>query len=61
MKKITSILGLILIALPSFSQPADDVKDPKAKAILEELSLKNASYSSIKAEFTYRLFNSESS
>ena len=57
MKKITRILGLILIALPAFSQPADDVKDPKAKAILEELSLKNASYSSIKAEFTYRLFN----
>ena len=57
MKKITSILGLILIALTLFSQPADDVKDPKAKVILEELSLKNSSYSSIKAEFTYRLFN----
>jgi outer membrane lipoprotein carrier protein len=55
MKRLTGTLGLIIIALTLFAQPADDVKDPKAKAILEKLSIKNKSYSTISAEFDYRL------
>ena len=61
MRKIIGTLGLIIIAITLHAQPADDVKDPKAKAILEELSKKNKSYSSIKAEFSYKLENKDES
>ncbi|MDA9563496.1 outer membrane lipoprotein carrier protein LolA [Flavobacteriales bacterium] len=59
MNKIVTTLGVILINLTLFAQTPDPVKDPKAKAILEELSIKNKSYSSIKAEFAYRLQNKD--
>lgn len=60
MKKLLST-GLILVVILSFqlltAQENRNVKDPKAKAILDKLSATNKGYSSISADFIYKLEN----
>lgn len=60
MKKILIISALSFFMLNVIlikAQENSDVKDPKAKAILDKLSAKNKSYTSIEAEFDYKLEN----
>lgn len=60
MKKILIISALSVFILSSNiikAQENTDTKDPKAKAILDKLSSKNKSYTSIEAEFDYKLEN----
>ena len=45
----------MLMILPAFSQ----VKDPKAVALLDEVSAKTKSYKSIRAEFSYTMENKQ--
>jgi outer membrane lipoprotein carrier protein len=54
MKKILSI-GIILLSFSCFSQ----TKDPKATALLDEVSTKTKSYKSIKADFSYKMENKQ--
>lgn len=54
MKRTISIL-FILIAFSCFSQ----VKDPKATALLDEVSAKTKAYKSVKADFTYTMENKQ--
>jgi outer membrane lipoprotein-sorting protein len=54
MKRILSI-ALILISFSGFSQ----TKDPKATALLDEVSTKTKSYKSIKADFSYTMENKQ--
>ncbi len=51
MNRLLTLLFALLTALSSFCQ-TNDTQDPKAKAILDELSSKTKAYTSIKAEFT---------
>ena len=53
MKKLSIIVLTSLISLTSFGQEVD----VKAKAILDKLSAKTKSYSTIKAEFQYSISN----
>ena len=53
----TLSMGLLLSAIAQNEAPA--VKDPKAKKILDELSDKGKSYSSVVASFEYNLLNSD--
>jgi len=46
---------MMLMILPAFSQ----VKDPKAVALLDEVSAKTKSYKSIRAEFSYTMENKQ--
>jgi len=59
--KIAGVIALLGWAFAANAQqtPADNTtpKDPKAKAILDKLSQKNKSYSTIKADFEYTLKN----
>jgi outer membrane lipoprotein carrier protein len=54
MKKILVIV-IILLSFTSFSQ----TKDPKATALLDEVSAKTKSYKSIKADFSYSMENKQ--
>jgi len=54
MKEILSIV-IILFSFPCFSQ----TKDPKATALLDEVSTKTKSYKSIKADFSYTMENKQ--
>lgn len=54
---IISVL-LTIFSLNLIAQTNTQVKDPKAKAILDQLSAKNKSYTSIEASFEYKLENS---
>tara|TARA_Y100000782_G_C10189044_1_gene269141 strand:+ start:15232 stop:15906 length:675 start_codon:yes stop_codon:yes gene_type:complete len=62
MKKILTLnIAFLFVALFTYAQQTDedvDVKDPKAKAILDQLSAKSKSYSSVVAAFSYNLKNS---
>lgn len=51
--KITLTALLILFSMVGFSQ----VKDPKAVALLDEVSAKAKSYKSIKVDFSYTMIN----
>ena len=54
MKEILSI-GIMLLSFSCFSQ----TKDPKATALLDEVSTKTKSYKSIKADFSYKMENKQ--
>jgi outer membrane lipoprotein carrier protein len=54
MKEILSI-AMVLISFSCFSQ----TKDPKATALLDEVSAKTKSYKSIKADFSYTMENKQ--
>jgi outer membrane lipoprotein carrier protein len=54
MKTIFSII-LAALTLSGFSQP----KDPKASALLDEVSVKTKSYKSIKVDFSFTMFNAK--
>lgn len=59
---LTSLLLIFTFSTTMFAQQAGDdvdMKDPKAKAILDQLSKKNKSYSTIVAKFDYRLQNKD--
>jgi len=59
MKKILIISALIINSTFGIVTAQEDknVKDPKAKVILDKLSAQNKSYKSIEAEFEYKLVN----
>lgn len=60
MKIVTRTVFVLTLGLGFFlgqAQENKNVKDPKAKAILDQLSEKNSSYKSIAADFTYKLEN----
>jgi outer membrane lipoprotein carrier protein len=54
MKEILSIV-ILLLSFSGFSQ----TKDPKAAALLDEVSAKTKSYKSIKADFSYTMENKQ--
>src|ERR1039457_3756772 len=54
MKKIFIPL-FVIIAFTGFAQ----IKDPKASALLDEVSAKTKAYKSIKADFTYTMENKQ--
>ncbi|CAN5163829.1 hypothetical protein BH09BAC5_BH09BAC5_17410 [soil metagenome] len=51
-KKITLSIPALLIAVIAFAQPSDPNYDPKAKAILDEVSKTAKAYSTISATFS---------
>ena len=58
MKMQSIFLSLAVLAIAVFANAQNaDVKDPKAKAILDKLSAKNKSYTSVQATFDYKLQN----
>ncbi|MCB0429816.1 MAG: outer membrane lipoprotein carrier protein LolA [Flavobacteriales bacterium] len=61
-KIITLSATAILTGLLSLAQAQDDgdVRDPKAKKILDEVSAQTSAYTDISAHFTYTLENKES-
>jgi outer membrane lipoprotein-sorting protein len=52
LKKITLAIPALLLSVMAFAQPADPNYDPKAKAILDEVSKTAKAYSTISATFS---------
>lgn len=52
-----SLLSILIASGNIYAQTNTDVKDPKAKAILDKLSAQNKTYNSLQANFDYLLKN----
>jgi len=59
MKKAIFIALLAFFSVHTLGQNNTDVKDPKAKKILDQVSAKTKSYKNITAKFTYSLDNKD--
>lgn len=60
MKYILFLLTISLLFVGSINaQDTDEIKDPKAKAVLDKISRKTENYSSLQLKFIYKIINNQ--